>query len=66
MSFSTLFLKTHYVFVAAGVLHGGGVQGVVGPDGGETEGNETGGQHLQEDRKSHSERTYRDLVPVIE
>ena len=49
-------------FVVGGVFHCRGVQGVVGPDGGEAAGNETGGQHLQEDRKSHSERTYRDLV----
>ena len=54
--------KTHYIFVAAGVLHCGGVQGAAGPDGGETEGDETGGEHLQEDRKPHTGRTYRDLA----
>ena len=46
----TFHRKSLLYFVVAGVFFRGGVQGVVGPDGGETESNETGGQHLQEDR----------------
>ena len=33
----------------AGVRHSGGVQGAVGPDGGEAESYEASGQHIQED-----------------
>ena len=44
--------------LSLGVLHCGGVQGAPRPDGGETEGDEAGGQHLQADSEPHPERDY--------
>ena len=44
------------------MLHSGRVQGAVGPDGGEVESDEAGGQHLQEDCQPHTGRAYRDLA----
>ena len=49
----------------AGVRHGRGVQGAAGPDGGEAQGDEAGGKHLQEDCKPHSEWTNWHLTFVI-
>ena len=47
--------------LVAGVLHGGGVQGAAGADGGEAAGDAAGGQHLQEDRQPHPERHDRNI-----
>ena len=47
-----------FEILSAGVLHCGGVQGAARPHGGEAEGDEAGGQHLQADSQPHPERDY--------
>ena len=40
------------------MCHSGGVQGAARPHGGEAEGDEAGGEHLQADSQPHPERDY--------
>ena len=47
------------------MLHSRGVQGAAGPDGGETEGDEAGGQHIQEDRQPYPGWAYRELDVTV-